>query len=110
MILALTGSSVDGPLFRDVVDLAHRAPGPLDGVVTVWSAHGTAVFALLMAVCAPAMAVCRVRVGVHCPHDVLAGALLGGLVSCLVMTVLRRWPRGLAGRLARTRLRPLLVS
>ncbi|MEU9989174.1 phosphatase PAP2 family protein [Streptomyces sp. NPDC048045] len=200
MILALTGSSVDGPLFRDVVELAHRAPGPLDGVVTVWSAYGAAVFALLMAVgwwqarrsgplagmtalavpvavlvafcadaalkllvrenrpchglpfptlercpgpgdwsfpsnhtavaaaaavalffvsrrlgviasvCALAMAVSRVWVGVHYPHDVLAGALLGGLVSCLVMTVLRRWPRGLAGRLARTRLRPLLVS
>ncbi len=194
MILALTGSSVDGPLYRDVVDLAHHSPGPLDGIVTVWSAYGAAVFALLMvvgwwqarktgpvagitalavpvavlvafgtdaglkllvreqrpchslpfstlercpgpgdwsfpsnhtalalffvsrrlgvvaSVCAVAMAASRVWVGVHYPHDVLAGALVGGLVAFLVMTALRRWPRGLAGRLARTRLRPLLVS
>ncbi|MEU8970630.1 phosphatase PAP2 family protein [Streptomyces monashensis] len=50
MNLALTGSSVDGPLYRDVVDLAHRAPGWLDGVIAVWSAYGLAVFALLMLV------------------------------------------------------------
>ncbi|MFF7969955.1 phosphatase PAP2 family protein [Streptomyces sp. NPDC007905] len=200
MILALTGSSVDGPLYREVVDLAHRSPGPLDGVVTAWSAYGLAVVALLMvagwwrarragataaltaltapvavlvafgvdaglkllvredrpcrglpfhtleacpapgdwsfpsnhaaiaaaaavalffvsrrlgavaAVCAVAMAASRVWVGVHYPHDVLAGALVGALVAFFVMTVLRRRPQGLAERLATTRLRPLLVS
>ncbi|GHI03801.1 hypothetical protein AQI88_08970 [Streptomyces cellostaticus] len=200
MILALTGSSVDGPLYRDVVDLAHRSPAWLDGVVAAWSAYGLAVFALLMVVgwwrarkvdapagmtalavpvavlvafgadsglkllvrenrpchslpfstleacpgpgdwsfpsnhtaiaaaaavalffvsrtlgvlasgCAVAMAASRVWVGVHYPHDVLAGAFVGGLVAFLVMTVLRHRPRGLAGRLAATRLRPLLMS
>ncbi|MGW2700345.1 phosphatase PAP2 family protein [Streptomyces sp. NPDC001340] len=200
MILALTGSSVDGPLYRDVVDLAHRSPGRLDGVVTLWSTYGLAVFALLMVVgwwrarrvdaaagttalsvpvavlvafgadaglkalvredrpcrglpfpsleaCpapgdwsfpsnhtaiavaaavalffvsrrlgllasgfAVAMAASRVWVGVHYPHDVLVGALVGGPVAFLVMTLLRHWPRGLSGRLAATRLRPLLVS
>ncbi|MFI8239607.1 phosphatase PAP2 family protein [Streptomyces sp. NPDC085866] len=200
MILAITGSSVDGPLYRDVVDLAHRSPGRLDGVVALWSTYGLAVFALLMVVgwwrarrvvatagmtalavpvavlvafgadaglkalvredrpcrglpfrtleaCpapgdwsfpsnhtaiavasavalffvsrrlgllasgfAVAMAASRVWVGVHYPHDVLVGALVGGLVAFLVMTVLRRRPRGLAARLAATRLRPLLVS
>ncbi|WP_225097669.1 phosphatase PAP2 family protein [Streptomyces sp. CoH27] len=48
MNLALTGASVDGPLYTDIVDLAHRAPGWLDGVIAVWSAYGLAVFALLM--------------------------------------------------------------
>ncbi|MFE2101156.1 phosphatase PAP2 family protein [Streptomyces sp. NPDC059468] len=200
MILALTGTSVDGPLYQDVVDLAHRAPDRLDDVVTVWSTYGLAVFALLMVVgwwrarrvdatagltalavpvavlvafgadaglkalvredrpcrglpfhtleaCpapgdwsfpsnhtaiafaaavalffvsrrlgllasgfAVAMAASRVWVGVHYPHDVLVGALAGGLVAALVMTVLRRRSRGLAERLAETGLRPLLVS
>jgi undecaprenyl-diphosphatase len=200
MILALTGPSVDGPLYRDVVDLARHSPGALDDAVAMWSAYGLGVFALLMvvgwwrarrsgatramvaltvpvavlvafaadaglkllvredrpcrrlpfrtleacpapgdwsfpsnhaaiataaavalffvsrrlgavaAVCALAMVVSRVWVGVHYPHDVLAGAAVGGLVAFAVMTVLRRWPRDLAGRLAAGRLRPLLVS
>ncbi|MEU6089475.1 phosphatase PAP2 family protein [Streptomyces sp. NPDC047085] len=50
MNLALTGSSVDGSLYRGLVDLARRTPGWLDGVVTVWSDFGLAVFALLMVV------------------------------------------------------------
>jgi undecaprenyl-diphosphatase len=200
MNLALTGSSVDGSLYRDLVDLARRTPGWLDGVVTVWSDFGLAVFALLMvvgwwrarragadaamtalavpaavvvaygadaglkllvredrpcrhlpfrtleacpapgdyafpsnhaaiaaaaavalffvsrrlgvvaAVGAVAMAASRVWVGVHYPHDVLVGAVVGGLVAFLVMTVLRHGPRGLTGRQAGTRLRPLLLS
>ncbi|MGW0883505.1 phosphatase PAP2 family protein [Streptomyces sp. NPDC002671] len=48
MVLALTGSSVDGPLYRDVVGLAHHSPGWLDDLVAAWSAYGLAVFALLM--------------------------------------------------------------
>ncbi|MFF0221501.1 phosphatase PAP2 family protein [Streptomyces sp. NPDC004629] len=62
------------------------------------------------ALAAAAMAVSRVWIGVHYPHDVLAGAVLGGLVAFVSMTVLRRWPSGLARRLSATRLRPLLVS
>ncbi|MFB6961322.1 phosphatase PAP2 family protein [Streptomyces sp. NPDC056309] len=48
MILALSGSSIDGPLYSDVVDLAHRSPAWWDDMVTVWSAYGLAVFAVLM--------------------------------------------------------------
>jgi membrane-associated phospholipid phosphatase len=200
MLSALSGSSVDGPLYTDVVDLAHRSPGWLDGAITMWSAYGLAVFALLMvvgwwrarrdgataamialtvpvavlvafavnsavkplvaedrpcrhlvfrtleacpargdwafpsnhtaiawaaavalffvsrrlgvvaSVCALAMAASRVWVGVHYPHDVVAGAALGGLVGFLSMIVLRRWPTCLAGRLSATWLRPLLVA
>ncbi|MFF5025205.1 phosphatase PAP2 family protein [Streptomyces collinus] len=200
MILALSGWSIDGALYQQVVDLAHRSPGALDTAVTAWSDYGLAVFAVLMvigwwrarragaraamtaltvpvavlvafaadsgvkdlvrenrpcqglpfhtlevcpgtgdwsfpsnhtaiavaaavalffvsrrlgavaALCAVAMAVSRVWIGVHYPHDVLAGAVVGGLVSFLVMGVLRNRPRDLADRLAATRLRPLLVS
>ncbi|MGW5125821.1 phosphatase PAP2 family protein [Streptomyces cyslabdanicus] len=48
MILALSGSSVDGSLYVDVVDLARRSPVWWDDMVTVWSAYGLGVFALLM--------------------------------------------------------------
>ncbi|MFD4969924.1 phosphatase PAP2 family protein [Streptomyces sp. NPDC058424] len=48
MILALSGSSIDGPLYSDVVDLARRSPAWWDDMVTVWSAYGLAVFAVLM--------------------------------------------------------------
>ncbi|MGW3506721.1 phosphatase PAP2 family protein [Streptomyces sp. NPDC000994] len=48
MILALSGSSIDGPLYSDVVDLARRSPVWWDDTVTVWSAYGLAVFAVLM--------------------------------------------------------------
>ncbi|MEU2926867.1 phosphatase PAP2 family protein [Streptomyces sp. NPDC007251] len=198
--LALSGSSVDGPLYLDVVDLAHRSPGWLDDTIAVWSAYGLAVFALLMlagwwrarrdgagaamtalavpvavvaafgvnslvkplvaedrpcrrlafrtleacpargdwafpsnhtavacaaavalffvsrrlgavaSVCAVAMAASRVWVGVHYPHDVVAGAVLGALVGCLAMILLRRLQAGPVERLAETWLRPLLVS
>ncbi|MFF4791716.1 phosphatase PAP2 family protein [Streptomyces sp. NPDC001276] len=48
MILALSGSSIDGPLYSDVVDLARHSPVWWDDMVTVWSAYGLAVFAVLM--------------------------------------------------------------
>ncbi|MFB7110733.1 phosphatase PAP2 family protein [Streptomyces sp. NPDC056190] len=48
MILALSGSSIDGPLYSDVVDLARRSPAWWDDMVTAWSAYGLAVFAVLM--------------------------------------------------------------
>ncbi|MEU3344562.1 phosphatase PAP2 family protein [Streptomyces sp. NPDC006700] len=49
MILALSGSSIDGSLYLDVVDLARRSPAWWDDMVTAWSAYGLAVFAVLMA-------------------------------------------------------------
>ncbi|WP_405775333.1 phosphatase PAP2 family protein [Streptomyces sp. NBC_00859] len=61
-------------------------------------------------VCAAAMAVSRVWVGAHYPHDVAAGALVGALVALVLATSLRRRPEALARRLTDTRLRPLLVS
>ncbi|MFJ9173966.1 phosphatase PAP2 family protein [Streptomyces sp. NPDC102360] len=46
--LAFDGSSIDGSAYRDVTRLAAHAPGWLDSAVTVWSAYGLAVFAVLM--------------------------------------------------------------
>jgi undecaprenyl-diphosphatase len=62
------------------------------------------------AVAALAMAVSRVWVGVHYPHDVVAGVLVGTLLAFGAMTLLKRWPEPLARRLTATRLRPLLAS
>ncbi|WP_133917056.1 phosphatase PAP2 family protein [Streptomyces sp. NBC_00582] len=64
---------------------------------------------VLAVVAACAMAVSRVWVGAHYPHDVLAGVVVGALVALLVMSALRRRAEGTALRLAATRLRPLLV-
>ncbi|MDX3746500.1 phosphatase PAP2 family protein [Streptomyces sp. AK08-02] len=61
-------------------------------------------------VAACAMALSRVWVGVHYPHDVVAGVVVGAVVSLLAMTVLRRYPQAVALRITATRLRPLLVA
>ncbi|MDX3748805.1 phosphatase PAP2 family protein [Streptomyces sp. AK08-02] len=200
MILALSGSSIDGFAYTDVVDLARRSPGLLDDVVSTWSTYGLAVFAVLMAVAwwqarrvsataaltalavpvivvvaygvdavlklvvrevrpcrslrvttleacpapgdwsfpsnhaaiaaasavalwcvarrlgavaalaACAMAVSRVWVGAHYPHDVAAGIVVGALVGLSTTVLLRRRPDALARWTTGTRLRPLLVA
>jgi undecaprenyl-diphosphatase len=62
------------------------------------------------AVAAGAMALSRVWVGAHYPHDVVAGIVVGALTAPLVMPALRRPAEALAPRLAATRLRPWLVA
>jgi membrane-associated phospholipid phosphatase len=62
----------------------------------------------VLAACA--MAASRVWVGLHYPHDVVAGVLVGTLVAMLLSTALRRIPDSLAERLTATPLRPLLVA
>ncbi|MEU6067007.1 MULTISPECIES: phosphatase PAP2 family protein [Streptomyces] len=62
------------------------------------------------AAAACAMAASRVWVGVHYPHDVVVGVLVGAVVAFGSMSVLRRRPEGLARRLSTTWLRPILVS
>lgn len=201
MTLAISGGSIDGSAYREVVELAHRSPGWLDTTVSVWSAYGLAVFALLMlagwwrarrvgaaaavtALAVPvvvvlayglndvvkalvredrpcrnlrvptleacpahgdwsfpsnhaaiaaaaavallfvarwlgaiacgaalAMAASRVWIGVHYPHDVLAGVVLGALVALVAMLLLRARSVALAGRLtSAAALRPLLSA
>ncbi|MEU6387926.1 phosphatase PAP2 family protein [Streptomyces sp. NPDC046939] len=63
----------------------------------------------LAVLAAAAMAVSRVWVGAHYPHDVLAGAAVGALTALAGTTLLRRRP-SLARNLAATRLRPLLLA
>ncbi|MFJ8825467.1 phosphatase PAP2 family protein [Streptomyces sp. NPDC102467] len=48
MMLAFDGSSIDGSGYRDVTELAGRAPGWFDGAVSAWSTYGLAVFAVLL--------------------------------------------------------------
>lgn len=62
------------------------------------------------ALAALAMAASRVWVGVHYPHDVVAGMAVGALLALGAMALLKRWPEPLVRRLTATRLRPLLVS
>ncbi|WP_236583636.1 phosphatase PAP2 family protein [Streptomyces sp. MBT53] len=64
----------------------------------------------LAAVAALAMAVSRVWVGVHYPHDVVAGVLVGTLLAFGAMVLVRRRPESLARRITAGRLRPLVVS
>ncbi|MFI6929683.1 phosphatase PAP2 family protein [Streptomyces sp. NPDC050287] len=61
-------------------------------------------------VAACAMAVSRVWVGAHYPHDVLAGAVVGALAALFAMSALRGRAEATAVRLTATRLRPLLAA
>ncbi|WP_411978533.1 phosphatase PAP2 family protein [Streptomyces sp. N50] len=62
------------------------------------------------AVAALAMALSRVWVGVHYPHDVVAGVAVGALLALGAMVLVKRHPGSLTRRITATRLRPLLVS
>jgi len=62
------------------------------------------------AVAACAMAVSRVWVGAHYPHDVAAGVVVGALVAALGMTALCRRSDPLVRRITGTRLRPLVLA
>lgn len=194
------GSGIDGNVYTHVVDAARDAPAWLDGLVSVFSTYGLALFAVLMligwwqartrdarqavktlaapvltviafavntvlkqavhenrpcqslhvitveacqatgdwsfpsnhatlaaaaavalwsvsarlgviaAVLASAMAVSRVWVGAHYPHDVLAGLAVGALVALSLAPLVSRNARTVAGLLGRTRLRPLIAS
>ncbi|MFJ1708383.1 phosphatase PAP2 family protein [Kitasatospora sp. NPDC088346] len=74
--LALDGSGIDGSLYLDVTDLAHRTPAPVGRLVADWSAYGLALFALLMAA-----AWWRARRG---PSAVMAAALAAPVVVVAV--------------------------
>ncbi|MEH0416206.1 phosphatase PAP2 family protein [Streptomyces sp. B21-083] len=62
------------------------------------------------ALAACAMAVSRVWVGAHYPHDVAAGIVVGALVGLSTSVLLRRRPDTLARWTTGTRLRPLLTA
>ncbi|MGZ4457404.1 MAG: phosphatase PAP2 family protein, partial [Nocardioides sp.] len=56
------------------------------------------------------MAAARVYVGAHYPGVVLAGLVVGAVVTTLGWLVLRRPVTALVARLARTPLRPLVLA
>ncbi|MEV6865081.1 phosphatase PAP2 family protein [Streptosporangium subroseum] len=64
---------------------------------------------LLAGIAASAMAASRVYVGIHYPHDVLAGLALGAAVAWAGHLLLRRPISRLVQALTRTRLRPLFA-
>ncbi|MFI9649980.1 phosphatase PAP2 family protein [Streptomyces sp. NPDC052040] len=60
---------------------------------------------------AAAMAASRVWIGVHYPHDVLAGLVAGGAVAFACMVVVRRCSSAMARRMTESAsLRPLLTA
>lgn len=65
---------------------------------------------VLAAVMALLMAFARVYVGAHYPFDVIAGLVLGSVVTTIGWLVLRRPLQWLVGALARTPLKALLVA
>ncbi|WP_426405039.1 phosphatase PAP2 family protein [Streptomyces sp. R-07] len=64
----------------------------------------------LALVAAVLMAGSRVWVGVHYPHDALAGFLVGTVVACVSAWAVRRHQDALARRLKQGPLRPLLAG
>ncbi|MFI5828508.1 phosphatase PAP2 family protein [Streptomyces sp. NPDC051578] len=61
-------------------------------------------------VAAVLMAASRVWVGVHYPHDVIAGLVVGALVAAVCGRFVQRRQSALADRLGQSRLRPLLIT
>ncbi|MEU3316642.1 MULTISPECIES: phosphatase PAP2 family protein [Streptomyces] len=61
-------------------------------------------------VAAVLMAASRVWVGVHYPHDVLAGLVVGALVAAICARAVKRRQSALTERLSQGRLRPLLTT
>ncbi|MFI6448930.1 phosphatase PAP2 family protein [Kitasatospora sp. NPDC050543] len=71
--LAMDGARIDGSLYLDVTDLAHRTPAALGHLVADWSAYGLALFGALLAA-----AWWRARRGT-------AAAMVGALAAPLIV-------------------------
>lgn len=104
-------------LYRDITDSARSAPGWVQSAFEAWTEYGLVLFgllfiavwwrartqdgpravalalavrrlALLTVPLALLMAFSRVFVGVHYPHDVVVGLLLGGSLAALFVLAL----------------------
>ena len=85
----------------------HAAIAAAAAVALVFVSRGLGALA---GVAALAMALSRVWVGAHYPHDVVAGVMVGGLVALLSMLALRRWSEPVVRCIASSRLGPLLSA
>ncbi|MEV6580462.1 phosphatase PAP2 family protein [Streptomyces sp. NPDC051582] len=85
----------------------HAAIAAAAAVALLFVSRRLGAVALIAAVL---MAASRVWVGVHYPHDVLAGCALGALVAAVCARSVRSRQRALADRLVGGRLRPLLTT
>ncbi|MEU0945668.1 phosphatase PAP2 family protein [Streptomyces canus] len=85
----------------------HAAIAAAAAVALVFVSRRLGTLAALAAV---AMAVSRVWVGVHYPHDVVAGAMVGGFVALGSMLALRRWSRSVVGWIGSGHLSRLLSA
>lgn len=102
----------------NILVLANRSPDasfPSDhatmaGAVAVGLLIVSRRLGAVAASAAVLMAFTRVYIAAHYPADVAAGLLLGGVVAVLTWLLVRRPLTHVAGALAGTRLRPVLVT
>ncbi|MFE2287085.1 phosphatase PAP2 family protein [Streptomyces sp. NPDC059443] len=85
----------------------HAALAAAAAVALLFVSRRLGAVALVAAVL---MAVSRVWVGVHYPHDVLAGFIVGALVAAATARAVRRNQGALTDRLKTGPLRPLLAA
>lgn len=85
----------------------HAALAAAAAVALVFVSRRLGAIALVAAVL---MAASRVWVGVHYPHDVLAGVAVGASVAFVTARAVRWNQEALAGRLKNGPLRPLLAG
>ncbi|MEV0981825.1 phosphatase PAP2 family protein [Streptomyces sp. NPDC049915] len=85
----------------------HAAIAAAAAVALVFVSRRLGALACLAAL---AMAASRVWIGVHYPHDVLAGLVTGGLVALVAILLLRRRSEALARRLTAAAPLRLLLS
>jgi membrane-associated phospholipid phosphatase len=101
-----------------ILVLANRTTDPsfpsdhatMAGAVAVGLWFVSRRLGIVAAIAALLMALTRVYVAAHYPADVAAGLLVGGLVAALTWLLVRRPLTRLAGALAGTWLRPVLVA
>jgi membrane-associated phospholipid phosphatase len=101
-ILVLATRSTDASFPSDHATMA--------GAVAVGLWFVSRRLGVVAAIAALLMAFARVYIAAHYPADVAAGLLLGGLVAALTWLLVRRPLTRLAGSLAGTRLRPVLLA
>ncbi|RCH65668.1 PAP2 family protein [Streptomyces sp. SDr-06] len=77
----------DDGLYTWVTDLAHRAPGPLDTLISVWSDYGLGLFAVLMVMAwwrARPLGIARTTTALAAPLVVVAAYAVNDVLKMIV--------------------------